>query len=132
MIRAINGQRGLTLFELVITLTIIIVFIGTLFVFMYRAAIHAKEVTLKAELNNLRLSLNLYRALKGNSPPDLKTLLETKYKAAGADEITFQEHFISFLGKDAQGDPVDPFGNKFYFDAQKEVIRSKTEGYEDW
>jgi competence protein ComGC len=132
MKRSGDTRYGLTLFELAITLIIIIVFVGTLLTFIYRTAVHAKEVALQAELNALRLSLNLYRAIKGNNPPDLKTLIETKYKAGGSEEIAFEEQFLSFLGKDAGGFPVDPFGNKFYYDSKKEVIRSKTRGYENW
>ena len=127
-----NNRCGLTLLELAVSVAIIAVFIGTFFTFIFRTAIHAKEVTLQAELSNLRLSLDLYQALKGNNPPDLKALIQARYSAAGTAETNFGAQFLSFLETDAQGHPVDPFGNRFYYDAKREAIRSQSKGYENW
>lgn len=124
-------KKGLTLFELALSIIIITVFTATFLTFIYKAAIHAKEITLQGQLSNLRLSLDLYRALKNVEPADLKVLMQAQMDK-GPDKVNFENQFLSMVRKDAQGYPVDSFGNRFYYNAQKEMIRSQTEGYENW
>ena len=117
-----NTKYGLTLFELVVSLTIIAVFMGTMLIFIHQTASYGKEVALRVGLKSLRLSLVLYKAIKGKYPEDLREFINTRYRPAGADEVLFGEEFLSTVGRDAEGYPVDVFGNRFYYDSRKGVI----------
>lgn len=125
--------RKSTLFELAISLIIIIALIGTVMVFLHRLTINAKETTLQVELRTLRLSLLLYQALKGRNPQDLKVLIETKLKPRDlAEEVIFGKDFLEAVGRDKEGYPVDSFGKRFYYNPKKGVIRSQVKKYEQW
>lgn len=124
--------NGLTLFELAIALAAIFIFVGVLFIFIQRAALKAREATLRTELQNIRESLVLYRAIRGSLPQDLKTLLNARFSPRGTDEVFFGREFLDMIGRDNDGYPVDPFGNRFYYDTGKGVVYSGTDGYKDW
>ena len=96
-------KYGLTLFELVVSLTIIAVFIGTLLIFIHRTVVLAKETALQAELKSLRVSLVLYKAIKRKNPEDLRRLIRVKYRPGGLDEVLFGEEFLSTVGRDTEG-----------------------------
>jgi len=90
------------------------------------------ELALKSEPKNMLTALELYRAIKGKNPEDLKRLLETKFQPKDLRGILFDQEFLSIAEKDAQGYPVDPFGQRFYYNPVKGVIYSQTKGYEGW
>lgn len=125
-------RDGLTLFELVVTLTIIGIFSGILALFIHEAAVIAKETTLRSELYDLRLSLVLYKAIKKRNPDDLKELMEARYGHTGSGEVLFAEKFLNVVGIDAEGYPVDPFGNRFEYNSKYGTVRPLTGGYENW
>ncbi len=124
--------KGLTLVELVVALAIIGLFMGTMIVFINKAAVIGKETVLRIELKTLRSTINLYKIVRGGYPQDLRQLLQARYKPEGAKEIYFSEKFLDTVGKDTQGYPVDPFGNKFNYNPQDGVVFSATNGYRQW
>jgi type II secretory pathway pseudopilin PulG len=132
MIGRRNLRNGLTLFEFAVVLIIILIFAGTLLGFLYKAAIRAKEVTLQFELKNLRLALDLYKKIKGEYPQDLRLLIQTRYTPYGTSEIIFGQEFLEIVGTDKESYPIDPFGNRFYYNSGKGVVNSKAKGYENW
>ncbi len=125
-------EKSFTLLEFIFAIIIIIAFIGVLLTFIHKAAINAKEVTLQVELKNLRLSLDLYKAINEHYPEDLRLLIQAKYKMKSSEEFLFGEKFLETVGKDEQGYPLDPFGNRFFYNSRRGVINSQTKGYEQW
>jgi len=125
-------RDGLTLFELVVALTIIGLFAGSMIVLINKTAIVGREKALQVELKGIRLSLVLYKAMNGQYPKDLRTFIETKYKPQGSDEVLFGENFLSTVGRGPKGHPIDPFGNRFKYNSKTGVLNSKTKGYENW
>lgn len=113
-------------------LTIIGLFMGIMMVFIYKTTIIGKETTLRVELKNLRLTLDLHKIIRGSYPEDLKELLHARYKPRGSKEVFFSEKFLDSVGRDADGYPVDPFGKKFYYNPQQGVVASVAKGYENW
>ena len=124
--------KSLTLVESVAALTIIGLFMGTMLIFIYKAAIAGKETALHIELRNIRSTINLHKIVKGSYPKDLRELIHARYKPTGSNEIYFSEKFLDTVGRDTQGYPVDPFGNKFYYDPQEGVVFSTSKGYQQW
>lgn len=125
-------KKGLTLLELVASFIIILLLIAAILIFFQKLTIDAKRAALKIELKSLRLSLTLYQAVKGKSPQDLRELMVAKIRPQGSDEIIFGEQFLTTVGRDGEGYPLDPFGTKFFYHPGRGVIRSATKGYEDW
>ena len=128
-----NNKRGLTLLELAIALTIIGIFAGLLMMMIWKTTIVGKEEALRIELKNLRMSIVLHKATRRKYPEDLKIFFHTKYnKPMGSDDVLYGEEFLKSVGKDEAGYPVDPFGNRFYYNPRKGTISSATRGYENW
>ncbi len=130
--RLLFARKGLTLFELVICIIIILILIGTWLIFVYRVTLRAKESVLRIELNNLRVCLLLYKAVNGKVPEDLKALMQARYQPQGSDEVLFGKEFLNIIGQDHQSYPIDPFGSKFGYISEKEVVYSQTKGYKNW
>jgi type II secretory pathway pseudopilin PulG len=124
--------KGLTLLELAIVFIIISIFIATLISFIYQAAANAKEVSLRYTLKNLRLSIDLYKIIYAKYPQDLRILIDTGYRAFGSSDVIFGKNFLENALRDKEGYPLDPFGNKFYYNYLKGVVRTTTAGYENW
>ncbi len=128
-----RARVGLTLQELIIALTVIFLFVGTMGAFLHRTAIVGKEIALRTDLKNVRQSLVLYKAINKRYPKDLKELTQAKYRAkSSADEVFFGKQFLTTVGKDTESYPIDTFGNRFGYDEEKGVVYSTTEGYENW
>jgi len=125
-------RKGMTLFELVVSLTIILVFSGILLGFISKASILARQTALRYELDNIRLLINLHREMEGEYPEDIKRFLKTPYVLGTSDKIIFGEKFVDTIGFDKEGYPVDPFGSRLFYDARKGVVRSVTKNYENW
>jgi type II secretory pathway pseudopilin PulG len=126
------SNKALTFFELVIALIIISIFAGSLAMFIIRTAHVAKETALRHSLENLRSTLVLYKTIKRENPKTLKELLQAKYGFGTSQEVLFGDKFLSVVGRDDKGYPIDPFGNRFYYNPRKGTIRSLTEGYKNW
>ena len=74
-------QRGLGVIDTVIVVLIISVFIVVFIPRYYRIAREAQETQLKAELNNIRMSLDLFKLYNTEYPKDLRELITNKYLA---------------------------------------------------
>ena len=127
-----RSRDGLTLIELIVTLTIISLFGAVLMMFLYDVSVIARQRVLQIELKSFRQSLILYQATKGEYPEDLKVFLQAKHQLGTSDEVIFGKYFLSGLGRDKEGYPQDAFGNRFYYDANTGEIHSNTKGYESW
>lgn len=125
-------NNGLTLLELVVSLIIIFIFVGTFLIYIHKASIIAREKVLQVELKSLRQALVLYKAVEGTYPADLKVFMQTKYKRGSRDEIFFGEQFLTTIATDQEGYPIDSFGNRFYYDARLGELHSSTKGYTRW
>lgn len=128
----VSDKKGLTLLELAVAFVIIGIFIATFISFMHQAAVNAKEVGLRYILKNLRSSIDLYKIIYGKYPQDLRVLMDAKYRIFGSSEAIFGKNFLENALRDTEGYPLDSFGNKFYYNAWKGVVRATTVGYENW
>ena len=126
-----KNKSGMLLLDLVVSLTIIGFLIWIFGGIINTLSQNARETALRYGLNNLRMSLNLYKMLKGDYPQDLKGLMQSEISTK-SEKMLFNEKFLFSLGTDKQGNAIDPFGNKFYYDYRKGVVGSTTEGYENW
>lgn len=124
--------KGLTFFELIISATLIGIFVSVFLFFIGRQIKIAKEIVLAIELKGLRQSLVLYKAIKSEPAPDLRALITARHKPQGLDEVIFGREYLNTLGIDQEGYPVDPFGKRFYYSPRRGVVSSQAKGYESW
>lgn len=110
-----QGVTGLTTVELLIICCIIFILIGTFGVYINKILVEAKETALKMELLNLKTNLRLYKILRNANPLEIKDFY--KYEKDRADR---------------EGCLLDPFKNRYIYDAKLGEIRSCRKGYEMW
>lgn len=80
-------ERGFTLVELLVTMTIMAVLISLALVSYQGARRSARDGKRKAELEEIRSALEMYRADEGIYPPDLPTLDGAGYIEVPSDPI---------------------------------------------
>jgi len=127
-----KSKSGIFLLDLVTSLTVIGFLIWIFGGILGTLSLNTREIALRYQLNNFRMLLVLYKELKGYYPEDLKVLIQSSHSLSRADELIFNEKFLSSLEQDEHGTPLDAFGNRLYYDYRKGVVGSTSKGYENW
>ncbi len=138
MAAGLRDRKGLTIIDAVFTLCII----GVLFLVVVpryeRVAHEARETALKAELANIRTSIRLFRILNKRQPASLRELMEKKIllpaRAGGGpyEGSILNEQYLMPNAVDKYGNVLDAFGHSYTYDSVNGIVRSTTQGYEDW
>lgn len=81
------------------------------------------------QLQAIRTSVNLFKAITKRNPTDLKELAVAEYVFPGEDR---PRRYIQILDTAADGGDIDPFGNPYLYDPKTGWARSTTKGYEYW
>lgn len=81
------------------------------------------------QLQALRTSVNLYKAINRTNPPDLNALMFETYRFPGEDQ---SRRFLQSSTTNEKGEIVDPFDNPYIYDAATGWVQSSTEGYAYW
>lgn len=129
---------GLTAIEAAITLCLIGILIGVVIPRYERVARAARETALKAELANIRTSINLFRLINKRNPESLKEMMEKKVMLparVGGDPLTgsiYEQRYLMPHAVDEHGNILDSFGNRFEYNPEKGEVRTTTKGYETW
>lgn len=125
-------KRGLTLVEIILTFVIVssLIGIGSLY---FKSVLRAfREVALKNQLVDIRLSLKLYQLLHDKNPQDLRTLLTEEVNFMPYSGGLFKKRYLESVRSDKDNFPLDPFGNRFVYRPYIGEVRSSTKGYEAW
>jgi competence protein ComGC len=132
------NRKGLTIIDAVISLCLI----GVLFLVVVpryqRVAREAQEAALKAELRNIRTTIRVFKILNRRNPGSIRELVEKKVvmpARVGADPYTgsiFSDNYLMPNAVDKKGNVLDAFGNTYTYDSLNGIVRSTTQGYEDW
>lgn len=92
----------------------------------------AREVAMRAELGNIRTAVVLYLVLNRHFPESLREMVAKKYVLPYQEEGVINRSYLETASLDKDGNPLDPFGNPFIYDAKRGMVRSSTKGYEIW
>ncbi|MBI4336064.1 MAG: hypothetical protein HY589_05360 [Candidatus Omnitrophica bacterium] len=124
-------RKGLTKIEFAAGYVIICVIACVMFVYFSRTLRPYREAVLKNQLMDIRLSLKLYQLFHNEYPWDIRVLLseEVGFKPAAR---ALKKKYVEYIRSDAQGFPIDPFGNRFAYAPGSGGVRSQTRGYEKW
>jgi Tfp pilus assembly protein PilE len=131
-------QQGLTIVDALIALCLIGVMIGIVIPKYQRVARAAQESAVKAELANIRSSIELFRILNKRNPASLGELIEKKVMLPGrigGDEYSksfYDQQYLMAYALDQKGNILDAFGNPFLYDPVRGEVRTTTRGYENW
>lgn len=131
-------QQGLTIVDALITLCLIGIMIGVVIPKYQRLAKEARESAVKAELCNIRTSINLFRILNKRNPMSLNELIEKKVMLPGrigGDDYSksfYDQKYLLAHSVDDKGHVLDAFGNPFLYDPVRGEVRATTRGYENW
>lgn len=136
--RALRSDEGRSVFEALLVAALVAVFVLIAADRYYSSIKSVKETALLVEMSNIRSSLNYYLMFNGKPPISLKEMVEKGMDASkrgieGADyRIVIAGKYVETMTLDSDGYPVDPFGNRYSYDASSGMIRSSTRGYEKW
>lgn len=127
-------NRGMTLYEtLIVTSLMGILAVIALSTFLKSVNL-AKEVALRSELGNIRTAVILYQMLNKRNPESLREMVKESYLLPTQEKrmIQIKRLYLESASADKDGNPLDPFGNPFAFDARSGIVRSSSKGYERW
>ena len=138
MRKAFRNPKGMTVIEAVIALCVIGALIGVVILKYQRVAKEARETAVKAELVNIRTSIQLFKMLNGRNPESLNEMIEKNVMLPariGADIYTgsfFKQKYLMANAVDAKGNLLDAFGNPFTYDPNGGEVKSSTKGCDIW
>jgi competence protein ComGC len=128
----IKNKSSLTLVELLVVLCVIFVCMGTFAIFAKINLKAARETALRNELNNIRMSIELYKIIKNRLPEDLVSLINQEFTFKTSDGIIIKKQFLRSFRLDKNGNLLDPFMNRYNFDPASGKVFSTTKTYENW
>jgi general secretion pathway protein G len=106
-------QRGFTIIELMIVISIILILIGMAAGMYDRSIQHAREATLKQDLQVMRNAIDNYTMDKQQAPQSLDELVDAHYmREVPVDPVTRQKDWVphfsdSVLSPDQSGSGID-------------------------
>lgn len=89
----------------------------------------SNQKTMYYQLQAIRTSVNLYKAINKKNPKELWQLEVEDYRFPGEEE---RRKFLQGFDTDDERRVLDPFGNPYVYDAMTGWVRSSTKGYEYW
>jgi hypothetical protein len=116
-------------YEKLALLVIALVTLGTMLSSLYYERQLSNQKAMFYQLQALRVSINLYKAINGGGPRELSLLFMEEFKFP--DEDTPRRYMTgAFLN--SGGQVLDPFGNPYKYDGTTGWLCSTTRGYEYW
>jgi len=99
-----------------LVLILVSIIMAVFFLFYSSLVDLSRKELLKAELQNLRISLEVYKNAKGKYPENLKNLVSF---------FKEKERPHGYLRVDKEGYPLDVYNNRFIYDKISGIVRSK-------
>ncbi len=94
--RFVRGQRGFTLIELMIVITIILILIGMAVGMYQKSILHAREAVLRQDLVTMRQAIDNYTLDKQQAPQSLDELVDAHYlREVPVDPITREKDWVT-------------------------------------
>lgn len=132
-----GNERGRSVFEALLVLAMIAVAVMLAIERFNSSANSLRETALTIELANLRRAVIHYTMLEKKLPGSLAGLasdnIEIPVKGLqGESRIIITGRFVETASRDKEGNPLDPFGNRYGYDPATGKVWSTTPGYGKW
>jgi len=127
-----KSSSGRTLFETVIILSLVGIFIGVAINRFMADVLEAKESLLHSELINIRMSVELYKVINGKYPENLGELTKSNYMQTFSEDTIINKKYLKTTAATENGTPLDPFGKEYFYNKNTGEIKCLTKGYEGW
>ena len=124
-------QKGLTLLELMIVISIIIILAAITLPQFQKTILHTRESVLRNDLHQMRILIDQFAADKGRLPQSLDELASEGYmRQVPVDPITGQNDWTPIMGED----PNSTDGDQGLIDVKSIAEGVSTEGtpYSEW
>jgi len=105
-------QRGFTLLELLIVISIIAILAATLIPNFIGFDSEARLASTKTNLNALRTRLSLFRAKEGRYPKDFMELTEVTYNDAGIEKPYLEQIPVEFISTSSGNNQLDSIASE--------------------
>ena len=123
--------RSLTVMELLVVSCIIFILIGAFAGYANVVLRIGRETALRNELASIRMAIEHFRAVNGRYPVDLTELVNKKLTKKENNRI-IQNRFIEPFRLDAKGYLIDPFMNRYDYNAEESRVHSTTREFQLW
>ena len=89
-----------------------------------------RQKSLFYELQILRTSVQLFKAIQKENPPLLRAMAENSYQFPNEGQV---RHYLEYVPHyNDKGEMCDPFRTPYIYNAKTAWVRSNTPGYEFW
>lgn len=130
-------ERGRSVFE---TLLVLLLISAAVVLAMDRFASSSRglrEQALSIELASLRKAVVNYTIFEKKMPSSLVEITSDNIEIPveglqGERKIIVSGRFVETALRDSDGNPLDPFGNRYGYDPSTGRVWSTTEEYQDW
>lgn len=130
--KVLHSETGLGIIDTLVALILISILIGVA-ISKYQGMVQeGREVALQVSLVNLRKAVAVYQLTRQSAPGSLKELITERYVVPMKEDTVFSDRYVKLAALDADGYPIDPFGNRYGYDPATGVVRPTTRGYESW
>lgn len=102
-----KNQKGFTLLELLIVVSIIAILAATLIPNFIGFDSEARLASTKTNLNTLRTRLSLFRAKEGRYPKEYMELMEVTYNDAGIEKPYMEQIPVEFVSTSSGDNQID-------------------------
>jgi type II secretory pathway pseudopilin PulG len=127
-----EGPAGLTILETLFVCILIAGLIHMMMSYYYNTIQKAREAALSTGLASIRSSIQLYQAVNGRHPSDLRELVRERLLSFTNDGTIFANQYLRAQALDRSGYPIDPFGQRYRYEPALGRVSSGAEGYQDW
>jgi len=92
----------------------------------------AKEVALRNELGYIRMAIEHYRIVNSEYPQELKDLMQEYLPDKVVVNIITTQAYLKPVRVSQEGELLDPFRNKYFYDSNSGRVWSSSKGFEGW
>lgn len=143
-----GGCSGYGVTETAIVVIAVAVLIAIVVIHYGRGINKTRDTAIRSEIATLRNTINLFSAVNGRCPSNLRELLKTEFALpyrTGPSEVTkgkdskfrieekifFKPEYLASYALDEEGNILDPFGNPYVYEPSTCSVHALTSGYEN-
>jgi general secretion pathway protein G len=125
-------ERGFTLIELMIVISIILILIGIAAGMYQKSVLHAREAVLRQDLQTMRQAIDNYTLDKQQAPQSLDDLVDAHYlREVPVDPISRQKDWVTHFG-DTVLTPEQTSGGIDDVHSGSEQVGTNGQSYSTW